>query len=192
MKVKDRINSPRPSIARIRAVLALENNEILLDSGATHSVVGDVSLFTDLRTTDMRLSVASSKQFNVGAIGRMKLKTKFGTMMVDNVLYCSAIPGIVLSIGQLIEQGFDVKFDNGLFKLTMGDRKFFSHQWNFCWFIAMDAMDKDASIKTILVDQIPPPINFSTQPDYSSKKECSYLWHQRMGHLSIRNIKRLL
>ncbi|MBW0583837.1 hypothetical protein O181_123552 [Austropuccinia psidii MF-1] len=38
MKVKDRINSPRPSIARIGAVPALENNEILLDSGATHSV----------------------------------------------------------------------------------------------------------------------------------------------------------
>ncbi|MBW0572525.1 hypothetical protein O181_112240 [Austropuccinia psidii MF-1] len=98
MTVKNRINSPRPSIAQIGAVLALENNEILLDSGATHSVIGDLSLFINLKSTNMTLSVASSKQFDVGAVGSIKLDTKFGLMVAKNVLYCAAIPGIVLSI----------------------------------------------------------------------------------------------
>ncbi|MBW0580842.1 hypothetical protein O181_120557 [Austropuccinia psidii MF-1] len=192
MTVKNRINSSRPSIARIGAVLALENNEILLDSGATHSVVGDLSLFINLKSTNMTLSIASSKQFDVGAVGSIKLNTKFSSMVAKNVLYCAAIPGIVLSIGQLINQGFDTKFDSGIFTLAMGGRNPFSHKRNYYWFIAMDIVNKGASIKPMLVDKIPPSINFPTKPCYPPGKECRYLWHQRMGHLPIRNIKCLL
>ncbi|MBW0501750.1 hypothetical protein O181_041465 [Austropuccinia psidii MF-1] len=165
MTIRKNINSPGPSVAQIGAVLALENNEILLDSGATHSVVGDLSLFIDLKSANMKPSVVSSEQFNVGAIGSIKFNTKFGPMIVKDVLYCHAIPGIVLSIGQLLDQQFFIKFQDGLFTLAIGDRTYFSHKRNCCWFIAMDI---------------------------AAENECSYLWHQRMGHLSIRNIRRLL
>ncbi|MBW0536508.1 hypothetical protein O181_076223 [Austropuccinia psidii MF-1] len=116
MAIRAKVASPRLSVAQIGAVPALENNEILLDSGATHSVIGDLSLFIDLKSANMKLSVASSEQFDVGAIGSIKLNTKFGLMIVKNVLYCAAIPGIVLSIGQLLDQGSDVRFDDGLFR----------------------------------------------------------------------------
>ncbi|MBW0536507.1 hypothetical protein O181_076222 [Austropuccinia psidii MF-1] len=56
----------------------------------------------------------------------------------------------------------------------------------------MADQDQNVSIIPISINWIPPPINFATRPGYSHWKECSYLWHQRMGHLSIRNIKRLL
>ncbi|MBW0541624.1 hypothetical protein O181_081339 [Austropuccinia psidii MF-1] len=56
----------------------------------------------------------------------------------------------------------------------------------------MDIAAENVSIKPILIDQVPPPINFSTRPDCPNEKDCSYLWHQRMGHLSIRNIRHLL
>ncbi|MBW0467755.1 hypothetical protein O181_007470 [Austropuccinia psidii MF-1] len=47
------------SIVSIGVVPSLENGEALLDSGTTHSVVGDISLFTHLSPTNMSLSVAS-------------------------------------------------------------------------------------------------------------------------------------
>ncbi|MBW0487121.1 hypothetical protein O181_026836 [Austropuccinia psidii MF-1] len=75
--VKKRINSPRLSVAQIGAVPALENNEILLDSRATHSAVGDLSLFINLNPADIKLSVASSEPFDVGTIRSIKLNTKF-------------------------------------------------------------------------------------------------------------------
>ncbi|MBW0511508.1 hypothetical protein O181_051223 [Austropuccinia psidii MF-1] len=104
MTMRKKINSPGPSVAQIGAVPELENNKILLDSGATHSVVGDLSLFIDLKSANIKLSVASSEQFDVGAIGSIKLNTKFSPMIVKFVRYCPAIPGIVLSIGQLLDQ----------------------------------------------------------------------------------------
>ncbi|MBW0559712.1 hypothetical protein O181_099427 [Austropuccinia psidii MF-1] len=165
LTVRKKINSPGPSVAQLGAVPELENNEILLDSGATHSVVGDLSLFTDLKPANMKLSVASSEQFDVGAIRSIKLNTKFGLMIVQDVLYCAAIPGIVLSIGQLLDQRFVIKFQDGLFTLAMGDKIYFSHRRNCCWFIAMDR---------------------------PAEHDFSYLWHQRLGHLSVRNIRRLL
>ncbi|MBW0533155.1 hypothetical protein O181_072870 [Austropuccinia psidii MF-1] len=186
MSVRNKNTSPRPSIAPIGAVPALENNEMLLDSGATHSVVGDLSLFIDSKSTSMKLSVASSEQFDVGVIGSIKLNTMFGPMIVKNVLYCAKFPGIVLSIGQLINQGFNVEFDYGIFTQEMGGKR------NYRLFVALDMANKDVNIRPILVNEIPPSINFSTRPGYNHEKDCSYLWHQRMGHLSIRNIKRLL
>ncbi|MBW0508827.1 hypothetical protein O181_048542 [Austropuccinia psidii MF-1] len=152
MTVRARITSPRPSVAQIGAVPALESNEVLLDSGATHSVVGDLSLFIDLKSTNMKLSVASSEQFDVGAVGNIKLNTNFGPMFIRNVLYCTAIPGIVLSIGQLLDQGFDIRFDDGLFRLKKEGRKYFSYKGNYQWFIMMEDEDQNVSIKPILID----------------------------------------
>ncbi|MBW0523541.1 hypothetical protein O181_063256 [Austropuccinia psidii MF-1] len=54
-----RQQSRNPSVARLGVVPTLENGEGLLDLGATHSVVGDISLFTRLSPANMSLSVAS-------------------------------------------------------------------------------------------------------------------------------------
>ncbi|MBW0472055.1 hypothetical protein O181_011770 [Austropuccinia psidii MF-1] len=188
LKARNMVIQSKSSVARIGTVPALENNEILLDSGATNSVVGDLSLFSDTRHTNMRLSVASSEQFNIDIIGSIKLKTKFGTLVVRNVLYCAAIPGIVLSIGQLLTQDINIQFLEGVFVLTDGRRKFVSHKKNFWWLLEHE--EKVADIKLVTVDTSAPRVNFSTQPIPS--KDYSTLWHQRMGHLSIRNIKQLL
>ncbi|MBW0540455.1 hypothetical protein O181_080170 [Austropuccinia psidii MF-1] len=56
-------------------VPALEYDKAFLDSGATHSVVGDTSLFTALRRTNIALLIASSHQFQVDYIGNIFLNT---------------------------------------------------------------------------------------------------------------------
>ncbi|MBW0562949.1 hypothetical protein O181_102664 [Austropuccinia psidii MF-1] len=48
------------NVSRIGVVPMIENDAALLDSGAMHSVVGNISLFTSLVKTDMTLSVVSS------------------------------------------------------------------------------------------------------------------------------------
>ena len=59
----------------------------LLDSGATHSVLGELSLFTSLTANDMVLSVASSESFKVNGIGTIILDTPHGPLRLNNVLY---------------------------------------------------------------------------------------------------------
>ncbi|MBW0483645.1 hypothetical protein O181_023360 [Austropuccinia psidii MF-1] len=50
---------------------SIESLKALLDSGATHSVVGDISLFTSMSPTNMNLSVASNHKFMVVGIGEL-------------------------------------------------------------------------------------------------------------------------
>ncbi|MBW0501193.1 hypothetical protein O181_040908 [Austropuccinia psidii MF-1] len=70
----------RANVAGIGVVSTLEASEALLDSGATHSVVGNILLFTSLTSTDMTLSVASSKSFQVNAIGTVGFYTSCGLL----------------------------------------------------------------------------------------------------------------
>ncbi|MBW0479557.1 hypothetical protein O181_019272 [Austropuccinia psidii MF-1] len=63
------------NFAAIGSIPLLENSEAMPNSGATHSVVGDVSLFTRLSPTSMILTVESHDKFLVGAIGEIVLNT---------------------------------------------------------------------------------------------------------------------
>ncbi|MBW0583484.1 hypothetical protein O181_123199 [Austropuccinia psidii MF-1] len=88
-----------PSVAQVGVVPTLENGEGLLDSGATHSVLGNISLFTQLLPANILLTVASQHCFNVDNIRTIQLNTSNGVLNLSNVLYCKAILGIVLSMG---------------------------------------------------------------------------------------------
>ncbi|MBW0499299.1 hypothetical protein O181_039014 [Austropuccinia psidii MF-1] len=79
------LSQQKANVASIGAVPALEYDEDLLDSGATHSVVGDASLFTALWKTNITLSVASSHQFPVDYVSNIALKTHEGTLTIKNI-----------------------------------------------------------------------------------------------------------
>ncbi|MBW0535398.1 hypothetical protein O181_075113 [Austropuccinia psidii MF-1] len=130
----------RAKVATIGAIPLLENEEALLDSGAMHSVVGDISLFNSITRTDMNLAVASSHQFPVDAIGDITLMTPQGRLFIKNVL---------------------------LFRP-----------------LCQTAVEA--------ISDIPPPINLLTRPCPVVSNDVNDLWHRRLGHLSIRNVKRLL
>ncbi|MBW0540546.1 hypothetical protein O181_080261 [Austropuccinia psidii MF-1] len=176
-------------VAEIGVAPMLEQNEVLLDLGATHSVVGDISLFTKLQHADMNLSVASQQSYPVVAISQIVLKLENGSLIVDNVLYCKQIPGIVLSIGQLMCQDIGVELKQGIFVLRQNQDIFYSYLSNFRWFLRILA-SSDISASPILANIKAPPVNLHTQP--ISNIDYSLLWHQCMGHLSARSIKRLL
>ncbi|MBW0477963.1 hypothetical protein O181_017678 [Austropuccinia psidii MF-1] len=67
-------------VASIGAIPMLENEEALLDSGATHTVIGDISLFTPMTKSNKNLLVASSYQLPVYAIGNVTLVTLQGRL----------------------------------------------------------------------------------------------------------------
>ncbi|MBW0538379.1 hypothetical protein O181_078094 [Austropuccinia psidii MF-1] len=141
----------------------------------------------------MRLSVSSSHQFNVDAIGDIQLIKPEGPLIVCGVLYCKAICGVVLSIGHLISQKILVDFINNEFILHQESCTFHTFYQNSRWYFRVHDYIKQPSISPIIIDTIypPPPINFLTKPTNSSMNP-STLRHQRLGHLSIHNIKCLL
>ncbi|MBW0554503.1 hypothetical protein O181_094218 [Austropuccinia psidii MF-1] len=87
---------PIATVARMGIVPTLEEDDGLLDLGATHLVVGNISLFTSLKPTDMVLSVALSHSFKVNGIGEIRMNTAYGSVKIRNFLYCKHISGAIL------------------------------------------------------------------------------------------------
>ncbi|MBW0538418.1 hypothetical protein O181_078133, partial [Austropuccinia psidii MF-1] len=87
MKLRTTPAQASPNVASFDAGPSLESLEALLDSGATHSVVGDISLFIDMKPTNMMLSVASNQKLPVVGIGRIRLKIGKGVLSIKDVLY---------------------------------------------------------------------------------------------------------
>ncbi|MBW0509846.1 hypothetical protein O181_049561 [Austropuccinia psidii MF-1] len=189
-KARTKLNQKSASIAEIGVVPALEQNEASLDSGATHSVVGNLSLFSHLWDADMTLSVASRKMYPVVTIGQIILKTKTGTLIVDGRLYCKHIPGMALSIGHLLKQGIGVDFYDDVFSLQQNASIFRSHFRNYRCFIGFKNLN-NVSLNHISASENSPMIKLSTRLK-SKSVDTSLLWHRHMGHFSIGSIKRLL
>ncbi|MBW0462672.1 hypothetical protein O181_002387 [Austropuccinia psidii MF-1] len=163
----------------------LEILEALLNSGATHSVVGNVSLFTHIVPTNMSLSVASNQKLPVVGIGQIRLKMKKGFLTINNVLYCKEILGI---IGQMIGQLIGVTFYNNQFIIHQGGINFQSFKRDDSWFLAIKRSSPTIDFRPLNANLC--DIN-ETTCNYSLE-ELSSLWHQRLGHLSIRNLNQIL
>ncbi|MBW0524975.1 hypothetical protein O181_064690 [Austropuccinia psidii MF-1] len=164
------------TVAAIGSIPLLENSEAMPDSGATHSVVGDVSLFTRLSPTNMTLTVASRDKFHVGAIRDIVLNTRNGPLLIKDVLYF-------------------FKMTYSIFIKTAILFPLLKH--NFRWFISVSPppptyiQKMNPDIKPITGQQ-PPPINMSTRPTIENiVHDTSLLWHRRLSHLSLQNISPL-
>ncbi|MBW0551217.1 hypothetical protein O181_090932 [Austropuccinia psidii MF-1] len=108
---------PIATVASMGNVPTLEEYDALLDLGATHLVVGNISLFTLLKPTDMVLSVALSHWFKLNGIGEIILSTTNGSIK-KNVLYCKHITGTILSLGHLLKGNFELHFQHENFTIS--------------------------------------------------------------------------
>ncbi|MBW0563193.1 hypothetical protein O181_102908 [Austropuccinia psidii MF-1] len=164
-EMRSRAHHQPVNVAGTGVVPSLENNEALLDSGATHSVVGNILLFTSLKATDMTLAVASSKSFKVNSIGTIVLHTLYGTMEINKVLYCDNIPGVVISIGHLLNEGFSISFLNNSFTISTLTLKIETSKDHNQWFIPLKSLvDKFSSFEP--VNSTMSTITSSTLPIY--------------------------
>ncbi|MBW0553543.1 hypothetical protein O181_093258 [Austropuccinia psidii MF-1] len=99
--------------------------------------------------------------------------------------------GVVLSLGQFLSQGVLVRLDNNILTIQKGPRIFSTFQRNHRWFLSLISASRNHIVHALSISS-PPPVNFSTHPSNRISSDLNTLWHCCMGHLSIRNIKRLL
>ncbi|MBW0538650.1 hypothetical protein O181_078365 [Austropuccinia psidii MF-1] len=113
---------------------------------------------------------------------------KEGFLTISNVLYCKEIPGLILSIGQMIGQLIGVTFYNNQFIIHQDGFNFHSFQRNDRWFLAIEKNSPTIDIRPLDAN----PCNVNKTTCNYSLEDLSSLWHQRLGHLSIRNLNQIL
>ncbi|KAL3500572.1 hypothetical protein ACH5RR_039665 [Cinchona calisaya] len=91
-------------------------NVWLVDSGCSHHMTGDKSFFKDLdETKKKQIWLGDNKQIQVEGEGTVAVHTSQGKIKhIQNVLFAPSLAHNLLSVGQLLDSGFFVLFDDGM------------------------------------------------------------------------------
>ncbi|KNZ46390.1 uncharacterized protein VP01_730g6 [Puccinia sorghi] len=158
----------------------------IVDTGATNHVSGDLSLLSNLRPLRQNILLKlASLNGTVAAThaGSIRISSTHSTTQLDNVLYCPDIRGTLISLGQLLDDGFKVMFDNGAMLITDDDSG-----------AVLVAHLKDRSWRISFSSPLANPVSSSMPAvlKLSGDWQSSLQWHNRLGHASDRVIKEYL
>ena len=101
----------------------ISNDIWFLDSGCSNYILGIRSMFRDIdETHKLKVRLGDNKQIQVEGKGTIEVKTNQGKVKyVDNVLFVPTLSQNLLSVGQLIDDGYSVIFEDG--SCTIKDKK---------------------------------------------------------------------
>ena len=90
----------------------------LIDSDCTNHMTYDRTLFKELKPTEVtKVRIGNGDYISTKGKGTISITTSSGTKMISDVLYVPDINQNLLSVGQLIEKGCKVSFENHFFHI---------------------------------------------------------------------------
>ncbi|MBW0523649.1 hypothetical protein O181_063364 [Austropuccinia psidii MF-1] len=121
----------------IRAICD-EKTAGLVDTGSQVHVSGNSDLFISMEPLEQMLALnLASPSFCIHATHRGKMKMPFISSEVNDVLFCKEVPGTLLLLGKLVEQGYKVRFvgSDMLVNSPQGELYFYAKFLNRSWII---------------------------------------------------------
>ncbi|XP_022004485.1 uncharacterized protein LOC110902055 [Helianthus annuus] len=91
----------------------VKNDCWYLDSGCSNHMTGNKSLFINLNESDRReVKTGDDKRLEVLGCGEVKIRIKGQEKKIPNVFYVDGLKHNLLSVGQLVQKGYDVRFND--------------------------------------------------------------------------------
>nr|GMD88070.1 Retrovirus-related Pol polyprotein from transposon RE1 [Ipomoea batatas] len=136
----------------------------LIDSGCTNHMTNDRELFKELdKTTVSKVKIGNGVFLPIKGKGTLAIQSLTGVKYISNVLYVPDIDQNLLSVGQLIEKGFKVLFEDQ-------------------WCLIKDAQGKDVFKVKMRSKSFALNLMEEEQMAFSSIVSNAELWHKRLGH----------
>ena len=169
----------------------------LLDSGCTHHIIRDRSLFSNFVSSTISVGTANCGSLEALGTGDVKFRYQYGTQHVAftlrGCLYAPSAPINLLSIGALVEHGMSCLFSpGGVTKVFFPDDHpllpglaFTAHVTGRLSFLNLNFLP---SSPAVLPTAFPAHVSPSTPaPPYSFPRLRldSMLWHRRFGHIGM-------
>ncbi|KAB5524566.1 hypothetical protein DKX38_022315 [Salix brachista] len=96
----------------------------LIDSGCTNHMTNDKKLFKSLMPTDItKVKIGNGDYIFVEGKGTITITSSSGIKLISYVLYVPEINQNLLSVGQLIERGLKVVFEEGCCQILDANRE---------------------------------------------------------------------
>ncbi|MBW0538923.1 hypothetical protein O181_078638 [Austropuccinia psidii MF-1] len=165
-------NRQEESVAAITTIPG-DETLVLIDSGATHHVAGDRSIFRDYTTINLTLSVATAEKYSVKGMGTLVLYTQAGELRLTKVLHCERVPGVVVSLGKFNANDGYFSFRNDVFYLYQNQFVFETIRRNDRWFLNVTAFSRCNALSL------------------NKNSHFATLFHNRLAHISMRTVRRM-
>ena len=140
-------------------------------------MTGNKNIFLDMDTTiNSQVKMGNGDLVNVKGKGTVGIQTKVGTKYIRDVLLVPTLEQNLLSVGQLVEHGYKLHFENN--ECTIYDKE---QRRNL---VKKIKMEKNRSF----------PIVFKYVENVALRMEDveeAWLWHRRFGHLNFNSLKML-
>jgi hypothetical protein len=92
-----------------------DDSSWLIDSGCSNHMTTDLSIFRNLdKNYISRVKIGNGDFVRVEGKGAFAVETKAGTKILNNVLYVPQLNHNLVSVGQLMESGYSLLFDDGV------------------------------------------------------------------------------
>ena len=142
----------------------------LIDSGCTNHMTYDRNLFKDLKPTETsKVKIGDGTYIPAKGKGTIVITTNSGTKTISDVLYVPDIDQNLLSVGQLVEKGFDLLFGKGHCVIydAVGEQ-----------ILHVKMRRKSFSFDPTEEEQVA----------YSTRTNNMEIWHKRLGHCHVQRM----
>lgn len=145
----------------------------LIDSGCTNHMTFDKTLFKELKATAMtKVRIGNGGYIAAKGKGTIAMTTSSGTKTISDVLYVPDIDQNLLSVGQLIEKGFKVSFED-----------LYCHIYDAA---GKEILRVKMKGKSFLFDPTE-----EEHTAYSTNVNITEVWHKRLGHCHLQRMLKM-
>nr|KYP76948.1 Retrovirus-related Pol polyprotein from transposon TNT 1-94 [Cajanus cajan] len=146
-----------------------------LDSGCSNHMAKDQSIFKDIdNSVKVKVRLGNGTMVESQGKGTVVVETKKGTRLIKDVLLVPNLKENLLSIGQMMENGYSLHFERDICKIYDSKRVEIGQ-------VKMEKRNRSF------------PLSFNCGTNLAMKVEVddSWLWHRRFGHFNIHALKLL-
>ena len=144
----------------------------ILDSGASFHACYSRDVMQNFRQYSGKVRLADNKCLDITGVGDVVLKTTLGTnWTLKNVKFIPDLKTMLISVGQLDDEGHRVIFGNHQWKITKGN-------------LVVARGQKRGTLYMVEISD--------AEAHAVEKVGASTLWHQRLGHMSEKGMKMLV
>ncbi|KAK2398761.1 putative mitochondrial protein [Trifolium repens] len=146
-----------------------------LDSGCSNHMTGKKEAFINIDSSfGSKVKLGNGEHVEVKGKGSIGVTTKQGSKVIHDTLYVPELDENLLSIGQLLEHGYSLNFENRECRIFDSKRRN----------VAVVKMTSNRSF----------PLSLNYEKNFSMmarEDNDSCLWHKKLGHLNYNSLKLL-